>query len=386
MSDFDSLVGKVYDCAANPELWPNTLEVIRDAMGTAYAMVGFVDTTPTLKQKKPVFTFQHSPWDRDRMLQLVTLAESVPGYEKFLDGSIDESWTQMSQINRNAFNKTHFNKVWAAPQGLVDCLIVPYVSRQHLVGLFSSALHHTQGDVFTPVQCRIAELLSPHLRRAIMINDVVDKGKMALTLCRQVLDSMSSAVFVVGLGRQLMFANAAGEALLNDGGMLSKAGGTLKARRTVGHSLAFDEAIDRALQGDAAAGVSGIGVPLVNVDGERAAAYVLPIAGNDARGCLGPGHCAVFIAQRGEHQPMAVEMLRTMYDMTHAEARVAYLVSRGDGPFDIADGLGISVSTVRTHLKHAFAKSETSDQPSLGALVNQLIPPIAVAQRPSRLH
>jgi DNA-binding CsgD family transcriptional regulator len=214
----------------------------------------------------------------------------------------------------------------------------------------------------------------------------VGKGNMALALCRQVLDTISSAVFVVGLGRKLMFANAAGDVLLREGGMLSTTNGALTARHGAGRASALEQAIDRALQGDAAAGVSGIGVPLVGADGERAAAYVLPVAGQDFRGCLGPGHCAVFIAQRGEHQPMAVEMLRTMYDMTHAEARVAYFVSLGRRPSDIADCLGISMSTVRSHLKHAFSKSETCDQSSLGALVNQLLPPITQDRRETKLH
>ena len=95
------------------------------------------------------------------------------------------------------------------------------------------------------------------------------------------------------------------------------------------------------------------------------------------RGAMGSGHCAVFVAQRGEHQPMAIEILRTMFDLTISEARIATLIAKGDGPQAIAESLGISVNTVRSHLQHAYAKTGSPDQTALSALVNGLMPPVA---------
>jgi DNA-binding CsgD family transcriptional regulator len=118
-------------------------------------------------------------------------------------------------------------------------------------------------------------------------------------------------------------------------------------------------------------------VPLVGANGERSAAYVLPIAGKDIRGDLGKGHCAVFISQRGEQQPMAIEILRTVFDLSPTEARVATLIAKGEGPVMIAESLGITVNTVRSHLARAFSKTGAGDQTALGALVNKLMPPIA---------
>ncbi len=94
------------------------------------------------------------------------------------------------------------------------------------------------------------------------------------------------------------------------------------------------------------------------------------------RGAMGSGHCAVFVAQRGEHQPMAIETLRTMFDLTVSEARIATLIAKGDGPQAIVESLGISVNTVRSHLQHAYAKTGASDQTALSALVNGLMPPV----------
>jgi DNA-binding CsgD family transcriptional regulator len=164
--------------------------------------------------------------------------------------------------------------------------------------------------------------------------------------------------------------------LLSDGNYLIQSNGMLQARRVAGDVSALDDAIDRASKGDAAIGITGIGVPLIGQNGDRAAAYVLPIAGKDLRGDLGQGHCAVFVARRGEQQPMAIEILRTLFDLTASEARIATLIAKGDGPQVIAESLGISVNTVRTHLQNTFAKTRAPDQTALSGLVNGLLPPV----------
>ena len=135
--------------------------------------------------------------------------------------------------------------------------------------------------------------------------------------------------------------------------------------------------MNRAAKGDAAIGISGIGIPLIGKNGERAAAYVLPIAGKDLRGSIGQGHCAVFVARRDKQQPMALEMLRTMFDLTVMKARVALLLAQGQGPQAIEESLKISVNTVRSHLKHAYSKTVSDDQTSLSAKVHALLPPVS---------
>lgn len=137
-------------------------------------------------------------------------------------------------------------------------------------------------------------------------------------------------------------------------------------------------AIARATQGTMRLGIAGIGVPLTGRDGERASAYVLPLDGKDLRGEIAPGHAAIFIAQRKEQQPMAVEILRTIFGLTPSEAKVAYAMARGEAPGAVAAGQGTTVNAVRFHLKNAYAKVGVTDKTALAARVTALIPPVAV--------
>ena len=52
--------------------------------------------------------------------------------------------------------------------------------------------------------------------------------------------------------------------------------------------------------------------------------------------------------------------------ITFAEARVLLLLLERRSPRDVADELGVSLGTVRTHIKHLHSKSDTH---SLAALV-----------------
>ncbi len=375
MRDFDELVGAVYDCAANPELWPDTLCQLRDAVGSAYALVGHIDRSDLQVGRLPITVRRNSPWDEGWLDALDEMIARIPDGEKLFFGPTDVAWTQMMHQDEAAFQTTPFYNHWVAPQNLRDTLNVSYLQRDGLLGVLAMPSFQSR-ELYVEKDRLFAQRISPHIRRAMLINDLTDKGRMAMTLYRQVLDTLSVSVFVVGLGRRMVFTNSYGDALLQEESLLQLNGGSLQARRVAGDEAAFDNAIDRALKGDVAIGIAGIGVPLIGNGGERAAAYVLPIAGRDVRGDLGPGHCVVFIARRGEQQPIAIEILRTLYDLTVSEARVASMLAQGEGPLAIADLLLISVNTVRTHLKHAYAKTNTHDQTSLSGLVNRLLPPI----------
>lgn len=63
------------------------------------------------------------------------------------------------------------------------------------------------------------------------------------------------------------------------------------------------------------------------------------------------------------------ETLRRLYGLTRSEAEVALRVMDGTGLVPIAEELSISVSTVRTHLKHVFEKTDTHRQAELVRLL-----------------
>jgi DNA-binding CsgD family transcriptional regulator len=372
---YETLVGSIYDSAANPACWPDALSHIRDAVDAAYVGIRFADLS-SRSAGLPVKTIRYSsPWDEGWLDQHDVLAAKIPHGNVLFELPLDVSWTQLQQISELDFQQTEFYHEWVRPQNLRDCLSLNYLKQGHINGTLIMPTSAKREPVSNE-DCRLAEQLSPHIRRAITINDLTDQVNMATRLYRQVFDTLSVAVFVVGPGRRLVFTNAAGEGLLSSADKLRTVSGALQGRHLGCHASALDDAMDAALNGNGAVGFAGIGVPLIGDDGDRAAAYVLPLNGKNTGCGLGAGNCAVFVARRGEQHPLATETLRSMFGLTLSEARVALMIAKGENPQMISAGLGIKVNTVRTHLKHCFAKIDAPDQIAMSGRINAMLPPI----------
>lgn len=369
----DTLVSSIYDCAVNPDHWSGTLANIRDSVDAAYVAVGCAsDGHGSLK--RPTRWLKCDGQADDSWLdRLDALSCKIPHGATLFNLPVDVSWTPLSQMSEPDFQKSEFYQEWVKPQNLRDFVSLNYLKRDTSNGFLTIPTSAKRAPV-TSDNRRLVEKLSPHIRRAMKINNLTDNTDLANSLCRQVLDKISAAVFVVGHGRRLRLANAAAEKLISTGDMISMSGGMLKVPRALGQTCRLNDAIDRALNSHVSAGFSGSAVPLICGDGHRAAAYVLPLTCNDV---LGPGHCAVFVSGACEKQQMATEMLRSMFDLSPAEARVSSLIAKGNGPAIISESLGITINTVRSHLAHVFSKTGATDQSSLGALVNRLLPPIS---------
>ena len=69
---------------------------------------------------------------------------------------------------------------------------------------------------------------------------------------------------------------------------------------------------------------------------------------------------AIFITDPERQYNLSHRRLREIYELTPAEARLASLVAQGNRLEDAAEDLGVSLNTVRTHLKRIFAKTGIS--------------------------
>jgi DNA-binding CsgD family transcriptional regulator len=78
--------------------------------------------------------------------------------------------------------------------------------------------------------------------------------------------------------------------------------------------------------------------------------------------------------RRGTARPGASASIfdgSNFYGLTRAEIVVCRLLANGQTPKDIAESLGLSIATVRTHLRNLYSKTGSSGQVSLIALVQQ---------------
>jgi hypothetical protein len=156
---FDKIVGQIYDCAANPELWEGTLETIRLTVNAAYIVAVFADTSAVEKLGTPFQRYWHTSWDKTWLADVERRIMQIPGGDALLASDIDNTWTQMNQVSETEFQQSQFYNEWAKPQGLRDCAITPFIKRNGLHGVLSSAGYQDR-PLFSTEDCVFFERLS----------------------------------------------------------------------------------------------------------------------------------------------------------------------------------------------------------------------------------
>lgn len=369
------LIAKIYDCAVDPSLWQSTLSEVRDVLNLAYFQLMFIDFTPVARGGRPNFVQYASPWDEQWLYSVVELLPGVPGMDRWMQSDLDEPVTQYDLVPEAEFQKTTFFQSWVQPQKLRDACMTQIVRRETLTGGLFGVTRDSR-DLLIDHERELFRLLAPHFRRAVLIADMVDAGKLQLQVYRALLNQISAAVFLLDESCRILHCNAAGQTLLSGTGPLGEMSGRLWPLASPTRAP-FQDTVRRAcVQSDGDLGAWGNGIALPGPDGSMAVAYVLPLGRSERRHALGPGQAAVFVTSRSGARPPSVEVLSALTGFTLAESRVALAVAAGHSTEAIAAMQGISVNTLRKHLANAYAKTGLNSQSALGAMVNRLRLPL----------
>jgi DNA-binding CsgD family transcriptional regulator len=127
------------------------------------------------------------------------------------------------------------------------------------------------------------------------------------------------------------------------------------------------DAFAAAERGDDALGIKGIEVLLSNGNRRKHVAHILSLASDVRRESLvSKGVAALFVNEVAPALPSPLEMISNRFGLTPSEMRVlATVLEQGGGVRELAERLGISLATVKTHLNHIFAKTGTRRQADL---------------------
>jgi DNA-binding CsgD family transcriptional regulator len=264
---------------------------------------------------------------------------------------------------------TRFAKEWIVPQGIVDSVFSTLEKTARGCTVLMAMRRMTDGYFDDERRRRFGRII-PHVRRALLIGKVIERHQVEAAALADTLDALASAMFIVdGTGR-IVHANANGYAMVHEANALRAPGGRLGALDPVADQALLD-IFTAAGGGDVVLGRKGIAVPLTARDEERYVAHVLPLT-SGARRKAGVSYgavAAVFVRKAAIDAPSAPVAIAKAFALTPAELRVLFsIVEIGDTP-EIAEVLGITESTVRTHLHRVFAKTGAARRSDLVKLV-----------------
>ena len=370
------LLDLIYGAVADPDRWPEVLTHVSDHIGAVGGMLAY-NAPPGSSQNQnllilgrladeytPTFHKHHvwNPW---------TLAmRDVPFGQATICGSL---------VERRIVHQTAFYADILQPQGIADMICVSHRSMAQDGGLgglaFAVSPHATDR---ADENVRRLQRLAPHLGRAL--DATLKLGRLAdgtRQLARVLQLMPNPALLLDGKGR-VTLANPAAESLLqtSDGLTLDRDGGLRLAATLPAETAALSRALAQALAVASGTGAE-LGGPLRLTRPSGAAPLLvlpvpLPPPAFALWEMLEQARVLVLIVDPSAQSRATAAAIQTTFGLTPAEARVAVLIASGLGGPETAAMLGISPSTVKTHLKRCFEKTGVHSQVGLARILGAL--------------
>lgn len=350
----DDLIDRIYEASFIPEKWPSVLD---DLAGMTEAKGGLLFSArdkvlswTTSDNLKDVFeTYVMDGWFArcDRRVCMMGKA-----HDSFLIEN--DYWSQ------EEFENNHIYENFFRPRGL-GCsagtgLLIPTGDRI----VFSVERTLDRGPMEKPFVERLNEL-RPHLARSALI---------AARLGLKSATGASEALTKLGLPTILLDSNGAAVEMSNMSEDVS-AQLVIGAQDRVGlKDKQANELFRNALQMLHLRPDSTVNsFPLKNEDNQAAmVAHILPIS-RSVHDMFAQSYALLLFTPVSKKHIPPVELVRSLFDLTMSEARVARKLAAGKSAQEIADGGGVALSTVRTQIRQVMEKTGCSRQAEVVALL-----------------
>jgi DNA-binding CsgD family transcriptional regulator len=242
----------------------------------------------------------------------------------------------------------HLGTAIAVPNG--DTLVVN-IERRHTQGAFLRE-HAEQLDLYRP-----------HLARAALLAARYTQNRYETAVGD--LEALGLAAAAVSLRGSLIACNARFQALMP--ALVQDGPSGLVVSHQPAQAQVQTYLARTRLAGDTTPGAS-IPIPAAFERGP-AILHLVPVSGA-ARDIFARTACLVVVTTAEPGRLPSSELVQGLFDLTPAEARVAREIGRGLGVPEAAVQAGVAEGTIRSQLKAVFAKTGTSRQAELAALLN----------------
>jgi DNA-binding CsgD family transcriptional regulator/PAS domain-containing protein len=376
LEKFSQLVEVIYAAALDPEQWHEFGRLLAQATDSLVGGISVFDArSQSFEQiygtEVPDGFFERY-WETlpyNPLVPMVTLSElGVP-------------MTNAQVAPEDELLRSRFYHAFMKPLGLRDAIGMVCLRsgpRQAIV-VANRAVGH---DLYGPRERKLLELLYPHICRALTISDVFDLRTVKSDTLEAALDGLVAGVFLIDARCHVLHMNRAAQRMIESGRLVSVREGRFRpANRDSRDSLML--ALARGGQFDLDDVAQEPAIALLTEDGSRPGmiATLLPLGRLEKRtvpGSIG-SQWAIFVHDPHVSLPMPGEAFGKLYKLTPTELRVCMALGQGMPTEEAADMMGIGVATVRTHIKHIYAKTGVARQPELVRLMMSTMPPAAGA-------
>lgn len=368
---FSEIVGRIYECAMAPELWPGVLAAVCDGVG---GRAGWIAThEPRLVRSVYEVEAGCDPaWQK-------RLGEEYVAVSPFIGITLHvqpgEVWSVADCIDYDEYRRGRFYREWSGPQGFQDTVMGVLTKTPDKFSWLGVCLDEPASGAH---KSRVAHFL-PHVERALRISRLLEFRAAQSADLMAAVESLATGLMVVDAELHVRGINPAAERMMRESGALSVQQGRLRwpsgdAAGRLADALAAcrGQRLDRA----------GTAFLLPSRDGGvglLAQITPLPRAAEDRPG---DAVAAIFLSTPSQPGMAPMEAFVQHYRLTPSETRVLLAMLQGQTPRGIAEANGVGMPTIRTHLSRLYEKTGAGGQTDLVRLAASMAP-AATSQPPS---
>jgi DNA-binding CsgD family transcriptional regulator/PAS domain-containing protein len=372
---FSDLIGGIYDCVIAPERWTGILDEICTEFGFATGALSVASLTNMKAVVNAVSGSDLSQMSQNAIGYGADIIELWGGAERIQQYPLGEPIVQSQAVRRDIIAGNRYYREWAMPKGLFDAVAVGLVRDKAMVGNAIFSQHESAGPI-DEAQVGGLRLLAPHIRRAVTISHFFDMKAVEAATFAATVEALTAGVVLADEDARIVHANAAATAMLAASDPIANRQGRIAVQSTATTST-LQCAIAQAARDEATLGQKGIGIPIPRPSGDPFVIHVLPLGRSHMRsGLIQRAAAALFVASASGPPRLPQDALNQLYDLTPAEIRIFELICEGQTRAAISELLGISLSTVKSHLFHVFEKTGCRRQVDLVRLAKSLTFPV----------
>jgi DNA-binding CsgD family transcriptional regulator len=370
-----SIIDAIYETVLTPASWPRALELISKHIGEGCAGISLIDT-----HDYSIKVAAHWGASDAFMRDLAETVSFNPASNAHWYRDIDDPFSVEQLIGKHAFRSTRFYREVAAKHDYPDALTSILSKTGDRAGTISLPRSSAHGPITARDVMRLRRL-APHIRRAVLLTDMLETSAVKENLLNQTLDLLRTPILLVDARQRIVQANAAAEDVLAKGAGMRRAGDTLKIddeRAATAFAASLDQ-LQGVLPGPASRNASADNTFVVVGEGsaQEHALWLLPLSA--VQGSHGVGKrakiVAVLISEASQAPSSPGEIFASRYKLTPGECRVLAQLLSGATPATAAKHLGVSINTVRSHMQKLFAKTGCNGLTEMLHAASRLLPP-----------
>lgn len=371
VSKFSATVEKIYDAAVDSTQWSNALDHVVELVGGSSAAMHFGNADAdnlALSRFYSVGLSDEFNLGMAQYAEIWCLQVGVPFW------NVGEVHHLPDVLPREEFLNGRFYREFLRHQNQDDYIgMVALKDGPRFVPMAITT--DKEVGAFPKHSVELVRLLARHICKAAKISFALELKSLNINMLETTLNSLSAGIFLVQGNGHIVFMNNAAERQMKRGNGIN-----IRNNQIVPKDAAAAKHLLRSLSSVGQnEGATSVSIALPDELGGMLAT-ILPL-NNGQRQNLAvgakPALYAVFVQDPEVSPPMPGEGFAKLYNLTPSELRIVLAMAPGLGPQDAADILGLSLSTVKSHLQNIFSKTGAGRQADLMQLLMRSSAPLA---------